>query len=354
MQDLINEEMEKRQSKENWELLEPYSVPRDHVNLTHLIDEGAAGEVWRGQCRGKVVAVKRLKGNSVNEYVASRFRRECNLMAHLQKNGTSHANLVQMIFCCWDRELLMGLEYCENGSLQNILFQEKLGLHEYLLTWGHGLNKSGGVLAAWSKSIAAGMKFIHSADPIIIHRDLKPGNILLRGSKDSSPKSWIPIIADFGDSRQYCKGDNLSMVGSRFYACPEILLCEEYNETADVFSFGVVLYDIITWRDGGVRKALWGDKRYSVLNVVKGMRPRIPTNCEAWLSKLINLCWSNRADERPSFEYISKVFDEFILEDAITSRISAVVDSTEEGLITTGNAFSGLGRQFIPESFAGR
>ena len=106
MQKLVNEEMEKQQTKEMWKLLEAYAVPRDHVTLEKQIGIGGMGEVWRGVCRGKQVAAKRLHSKDVSHITAAAFRKECNLMALLQKGGMSHPNLIQMLFaagiasCC--------------------------------------------------------------------------------------------------------------------------------------------------------------------------------------------------------------------------------------------------------------
>ena len=69
----------------------------------------------------RLVAVKQLLSDSVDAHVANAFRKECNLMALLQKDGISHENLIQMLFCCWDRELLMLIEFCELGTVNDAL-----------------------------------------------------------------------------------------------------------------------------------------------------------------------------------------------------------------------------------------
>ena len=87
-------------------------------------------------------------------------------------------------------------------------------------------------------------------------------------------------------------------------------MCEEYDETADAYSFGILLYDMMTFRNGGIRGARWGGKRYSRVNVVKGFRPQIPENVAPWLQEMVKSCWSVRASERPSFKSIVASFGE--------------------------------------------
>ena len=158
--------------------------------------------------------------------------------------------------------------------------------------------------------MARGMEYMHSREPMIIHRDLKPDNVLVQGSKSSSPNEWVAKIADFGESREFQQGDNLTMVGTPYFCCPEIVMCEEYDEKADVYSFGVLLFHIVTFSRGGIKAARWGGKRFSQVNVVKGLRPDIPNEFEPWLVDIISLCWSGRSNERPSFETICSVLDE--------------------------------------------
>ncbi len=304
IQKLVNAEMEKEQTKELWALLEPYSVPRDHVRLKIKVGEGAFGEVWLGRCRDQDVAVKRLLGDHVNKHTTRAFRNECNLMARMQKNGISHENLVQMVFCCWDRELLLLLEFCELGSLTDVLV---CPTYHPSLTWHADESRDGGVLALMVHDVARGMQYMHSMDPMIIHRDLKTENVLIKGDSDSSPTEWVAKISDFGESRQLRGDDNLSMVGTPFFCCPEIVMCDEYNEKADVYSFGIMLYDIATFKDGGIMKSSWNGRRFSQVNVVKGYRPDIPDHIEPWLVDIMESCWRGRSEERPSFANIESM-----------------------------------------------
>ena len=96
-----------------------YNVPRDHVTMTERIGKGARGEVWVGMCNGTTVAIKKMYVRGVNDAAAiESFKRECEIMAELQKNGASHPNIVQMLYCCWTSTLMLMLEYHPLGSLR--------------------------------------------------------------------------------------------------------------------------------------------------------------------------------------------------------------------------------------------
>ena len=351
MQKLVNEEMEKQQTKEMWKLLEAYAVPRDHVTLEKQIGTGAMGAVWRGVCRGKQVAVKQLHSKDISQITAAAFRKECNLMALLQKGGMSHPNLVQMLFCCWDRELLLMLEYCELGSLENLYILAMKTPESSVsraLTWGHEADNDGGVLKMLARHVACGMAYMHSRNPVIIHRDLKPGNILIKGELTMSPSKWSANITDFGESREYKEGDNLTMVGTPYFCCPEIIMCEEYDETADAYSFGILLYDMLTFRNGGIRGARWGGKRYSQVNVVKGFRPQLPDNTAPWLQEMIKSCWSVRPSERPSFKSMVATFGES--DAALVTRADVHDCKTMKRKHTfQGDAIENLQPQSVPQ-----
>ena len=158
----------------------------------------------------------------------------------------------------------------------------------------------GGILSKVT-GIASGMEYMHSRNPMIIHRDLKPANILIAGEKDAPPSEWVPKISDFGESRTLEEGDNLTMVGTPFFCCPEIILCEEYDEKAEVYSFGVLLYDMAAFSKGGIAHAKWGSKPFSQVNVVRGMRPDALRDIPTWLAKIMQACWGV-PEARPPFE----------------------------------------------------
>ena len=251
MKEIVKAQMEAAAQNEMYGMLEPYKLPHDHLAFEKRLGAGANGEVWIACCRGRRVAVKRTLCASVSEAVISDFRNECTMMAKLQANGKAHPYLVQMLFCSWDKELILCLEFCELGGLDAVLEKESAAMRWVdELTWTRQLLRL-------ARDICTGMEYMHSLDPPILHRDLKPPNILISGEKQSPLFKWTPKIADFGESRMYEEDDALSMRGTPYYVAPEIIRGEHCDHTVDIYSFGMVLVDMATFRSGGLSSA-WG------------------------------------------------------------------------------------------------
>jgi serine/threonine protein kinase len=146
-------------------------------------------------------------------------------------------------------------------------------------------------------NIVLGMRYIHSCG--IIHRDLKPSNILL-------DEEWRPKISDFGLSRRETSdGPPTANAGTVCYAAPEQWAeFGPHTTKTDVFSFGLVLYEIITGRSVFGELSHW--------QVLKRMRarnlPTLPEEFGALMQKLIARCWSQDPRDRPSF---AAIFDQF-------------------------------------------
>ena len=144
--------------------------------------------------------------------------------------------------------------------------------------------------------IASGMAYLHSHN--IIHRNLKPGNILL-------DEHLYPKISGFDISKEIGKKTfsiNMNMIGTPAYLAPEIYMNKEYSKSSDVYSFGLIIYEILS-----------GEKPFTNVISPKGIkqiildeesRPQIPeTICESYRN-LIERCWSQKPELRPTFETI--------------------------------------------------
>ena len=124
------------------------------------------------------------------------------------------------------------MEYAEKGSLADLLQQFRLGKIDTKFN-----NTKRRIILI---GVARGMMFLHQHN--IIHHDLKPGNVLL-------DQNYFPHIFDFGCSKQYRKGDSMNQsqsYGTCIYMAPEVFEGTRYNEKGDVYSFGILMYEVVT------------------------------------------------------------------------------------------------------------
>lgn len=170
--------------------------------------------------------------------------------------------------------------------------------------------------------IAAGMAFMHQTN--VIHRDLKTENIML--DKDFNPK-----IADFGFSKIFQEGTQNEIqqtvgIGTPAYMAPEAFDSEHYSNKVDVFSYAIILYELLT------SKKPWGDDPkltlYTLaLKIKEGKRPNIVRNeIPEKYQELIEKCWDNNPEVRPSF--IEIVND--MMENKNEYFDSSLIDELEE------------------------
>ncbi|CAL5344587.1 unnamed protein product [Camellia sinensis] len=285
-----------------------HDFPSIELNLIHVatkyfseenkLGEGGFGPVYKGTLpNGKEIAVKRLSrtsGQGLQE-----LENEVTLIARLQ-----HRNLVKLLGCCLEgNESLLIYEYMPNKSLDIFLFDSTKAVQ---LDWKRRLLIING--------IARGLLYLHEDSRLrIIHRDLKTSNVLL--DDEMNPK-----ISDFGMARIFGRNQSESntnrVVGTYGYMAPEYAMEGIFSIKSDVFSFGVLLLEMISGkRNNGFYLSehghslltfawkLWSEDQGLVL-----MDPLLGQSCVATeVSKCIHiglLCVQEDASDRPTMSSV--------------------------------------------------
>ncbi|CAM9214980.1 unnamed protein product [Ectocarpus sp. 8 AP-2014] len=176
------------------------------------------------------------------------------------------------------------MQYCSRGNLMVLLEDRRVEL-----TFKMKRNMM--------LDVASGMQYLHRQTPTIIHRDLKSLNVLI-------DENWVTKVTNFWMSRFKATSVSEKMtgqVGTYYCMAPEVINGLHYTEKADVFSYGIMLWEIFT------RAIPYGEMQpVQLVASVLGRRerPRIPSQCPQALSQLMQACWSHDPDQRPCFDDI--------------------------------------------------
>lgn len=289
-----------------------HTVQYNDLNALTLVGEGGFARVYQAYWRDSLVAVKKLQPLQGADDTAeerrslfAEFRREAWLMS-----GLEHPNLVNLKGICLEPFCII-MEYMNAGTLYTLLHNEQIqGTFPIALAVKLALD------------IAKGMEFLHGITPPIVHRDLKTPNILLHAASDCKftqinllgsssqtlaalprdPSGLVAKVADFGLSLEtelaalQCK--NNSVVDNPTWTAPEVLSHAKYTHKVDVYSFGVILWELLT------RKHFFGEIKFMAQleqEVKAGKRPAIPSQCPIPYQRLIEACWAQDPQKRPDF-----------------------------------------------------
>ena len=208
-----------------------------NFNHKNKLGKGGFGTVYKGLLANKEVAVKRISKNS------SQGKQE--FIAEVTTIGSlHHKNLVRLIGWCYERrELLLVYEFMPNGSLDKFIFgDEKLGMEEPTLTWEkrhiiiHG--------------VAEALDYLHNGcEKTVLHRDVKASNIMLDSEFNAR-------LGDFGlartiQQRGKTHHSTIEVAGTPGYMAPETFLISRATVETDVYSFGVLVLEVLCGRKPG-------------------------------------------------------------------------------------------------------
>ncbi|XP_050938442.1 cysteine-rich receptor-like protein kinase 2 [Cucumis melo] len=199
----------------------------NNFSLDNKIGQGGFGSVYKGTLSdGREIAVKRFFYD--NRHRAADFYNEVNMISSVE-----HKNLVRLLGCsCSGPESLLVYEFLPNKSLDRFIFDTS---NSRALDWDKRYNIITGTVE--------GLIYLHENPKFkIIHRDIKASNILL-------DLKYQAKIADFGLARSFQESKShisTAVAGTLGYMAPEYLAYGQLSEKADVYSFGVLLLEIVT------------------------------------------------------------------------------------------------------------
>lgn len=278
--------------KDQWE------IPRDSIKLRKKLGAGQFGDVWEGLWNGTTpVAVKTLKPNTMGR---DEFLAEATIMKKLR-----HPKLIQLYAVCTDGEpIYIVAELVKNGSLL-----------DYLHDKGRALKLP--QLVDMAAQIAAGMAYLEGQH--FIHRDLAARNVLVGENN-------ICKVADFGLARVIETDLYTAREGAKFpikWTAPEAAMMNKFSVKSDVWSFGILLVEIITYG----RIPYPGMTNAEVLQQVeRGYRMPAPPSTPEMLYAIMLDCWKSNPDDRPTFETLQwRLEDFFVNSDSEYNEADAVV-----------------------------
>ncbi|XP_036269699.1 mitogen-activated protein kinase kinase kinase 7 isoform X4 [Pipistrellus kuhlii] len=248
------------------------------IEVEEVVGRGAFGVVCKAKWRAKDVAIKQIESESERKAFIVELR---------QLSRVNHPNIVKLYGACLNPVCLV-MEYAEGGSLYNVLHgAEPLPYY----TAAHAMS--------WCLQCSQGVAYLHSMQPkALIHRDLKPPNLLLVAG------GTVLKICDFGtacDIQTHMTNNK----GSAAWMAPEVFEGSNYSEKCDVFSWGIILWEVITRRKpfdeigGPAFRIMWA--------VHNGTRPPLIKNLPKPIESLMTRCWSKDPSLRPSMEEIVKI-----------------------------------------------
>ena len=249
-----------------------------------IIGEGGAGKVYLGEWQGKKITLKKSKltyNEQGNVYISKRFINEINIMASLR-----HPNIV----------LFMGVTI--NDNIYYMINEYLIGgnLFEYIHVKKKKLSEQQKIKIALQ--IALALKYIHSRN--ILHCDVKSSNIFL-------DENFNAKLADFGFSYIMTEEPKKALGGTYRCMAPEILNGENYEKTADIFSYGIILWELLTRKipHPGIAPALFKDYINHKINNKEEIIP-FPKTGNIVLRCIASKCLMIKPEDRISLDNIIK------------------------------------------------
>ncbi|RAL42562.1 hypothetical protein DM860_011180 [Cuscuta australis] len=251
-------------------------IPWEEIVIGERIGLGSYGEVYRGDWHGTEVAVKKFLDQDITGESLEEFKSEVRIMKRLR-----HPNVVLFMGAVTrPPNLSIVTEFLHRGSLYRLIHRPNNQLDERRRL-------------RIALDTARGMNYLHNCTPMIVHRDLKSPNLLV-------DKNWVVKVCDFGLSRMKHSTflSSRSTAGTAEWMAPEVLRNEPSDEKCDVYSFGVILWELCTLQQP------WGGMNPMQVVGAVGFQHRrldIPDDMDPAIADIIRQCWQTDPKLRPSF-----------------------------------------------------
>lgn len=253
------------------------------------LDRGNFGKVSIGYYLGTKVAIKELFYVD-DEFMEKYIEREMQTLIQL-----SHPNIIQLIGLCVTTDVFLITEFVEGGNLASTLADPRVKL-----PWDLKLTLCIQACRA--------LVYLHEKHNLI-HRDLKSSNILI----DKSGKEWVAKVCDFGLAREDTNQSDefkasvaqlYTVVGTSEWMAPEVALGQEYNKAADVFSFGIVIWEVGTRTKPPARSP-------PLFRLDKDLfQSQLPKDTPDGFWKIIEACTEKYDDQRPTMKKTLEMLEE--------------------------------------------
>ncbi|XBJ06246.1 hypothetical protein VPH35_024894 [Triticum aestivum] len=264
---------------------------RDLLQIKENIASGSSGDLYRGTYLDVDVAIKYLKTGHANDDSKVEFLQQIMIL-----RSVNHENVIHFYGACTKhRDYLIVTEYMAGGNLYDFLHKQNNSLDLSLIL-------------RIAIDISKGMDYLHQNN--IIHRDLKSANLLVGDGQ-------VVKIADFAVARELSQeGDMTAETGTYRWMAPEVINHKPYDHKADVFSFAIVLWELVTSKIPYENLT----PLQAALSVRQGLRLVIPSSVHPRLSKLIQWCWGENPHTRPVFSEITAELEDILLTFQVASR----------------------------------
>uniref|UniRef100_A0A182UA27 Mitogen-activated protein kinase kinase kinase 7 n=1 Tax=Anopheles melas TaxID=34690 RepID=A0A182UA27_9DIPT len=255
------------------------TIDINEIEQIATVGKGSYGTVIKAKWRNKYVAVKYMEVLTEQAFTAE--------VSHLSR--VAHPNIIELYGACTEKpNFCLVMEYADGGSLHKVLHSRPRPVY----TAAHAMS--------WARQCAEGVAYLHDMTPRpMIHRDLKPPNLLLVNN------GTVLKICDFGTvtDKSTLMTNNK---GSAAWMAPEVFEGSSYTEKCDVFSWGIILWEVIA-REQPFKHI---DTSYAIMwRVHQGSRPPLIDHCPKPIEQLMVRCWDKDPISRPSMKEVVNVMN---------------------------------------------